>query len=203
MKRNKNKPIEPKEYVWNLELDGEEKVWKCVVGEKECVTYEGDVERKHLKIMNPVRERKILQIDTVTVVYGKQTPFQLENGIPYIQLDGTWVSSDTTKQDRLEATVKMHQRNSKLECIAGACFLLVAAGKKIISGELGDWWMLNVFGIFCFASAIMRMVRLQNELRAMREEADMEAEEKMARKAAAEGKKEEPAALEAPESGEQ
>ena len=185
------------------ELDGEEKVWKCVVGEKECVTYEGDVERKHLKIMNPVRERKILQIDTVTVVYGKQTPFQLENGIPYIQLDGTWVSSDTTKQDRLEATVKMHQRNSKLECIAGACFLLVAAGKKIISGELGDWWMLNVFGIFCFASAIMRMVRLQNELRAMREDAEMEAEEKMARKAAAEGKKEEPAALEAPESGEQ
>ena len=81
--------------------------------------------------------------------------------------------------------------------------LLVAAGKKIISGELGDWWMLNVFGIFCFASAIMRMVRLQNELRAMREEAEAEAEEKMARKAAAEGKKEEPAALEAPESGEQ
>ena len=78
----KNKPIEPKEFVWNLDIDGQEKVWKCLVTEKECVTFEGDVECKHLKVMNPVRQEKILQIDTVTTVYGKQTPFQLENGIP-------------------------------------------------------------------------------------------------------------------------
>ena len=44
---------------------------------------------------------------------------------------------------------------------------------------------LGGFGVFCFASAAMRMVRLRNELTAMREEAEMEAEEKAAKKAAA------------------
>ena len=193
----KNQPIEPKEFVWTLDVDGEDKIWKCVVNETECVTYEGDVERKHLKIMNPERKEKVLQIDTITVVYGKQTPFQLENGIPYIQIDGHWRMSDTTHTDRIEAAVKMHQRNSKVECFVGLGFFAVGLIKKLVTGELGDWWMVNVFGIFCFASAAMRMVRLRNELTAMREEAEMEAEEKAAKKAAALEKAK--AALDAPE----
>lgn len=171
----KNKTWEPKEYVWNLDIDGQEKRWKCLVTEHECITYEGDVERKHLKVMNPVRQEKVLQIDTITTVYGKQTPFQLENGIPYIQLDGKWVMSQTTQADRLEATVKMHQRNSKLELFAGLVFFALVLGKKLISGEVGDWWMLTVFGVFLWTSAIMRMIRLRNELSVMREEAEEEA----------------------------
>lgn len=171
----KNKTWEPKEYVWNLDIDGQEKRWKCLVTEHECITYEGDVERKHLKVMNPVRQEKVLQIDTITTVYGKQTPFQLENGIPYIQLDGKWVMSQTTQADRLEAAVKMHQRNSKLELFAGLVFFALVLGKKLISGEVGDWWMLTVFGVFLWTSAIMRMIRLRNELSVMREEAEEEA----------------------------
>ena len=192
----KNKPIEPKEFVWNLDIDGQEKVWKCLVTEKECVTFEGDVERKHLKVMNPVRQEKILQIDTVTTVYGKQTPFQLENGIPYIQIDGKWKMSQTTQADRLEATVKMHQRNSKMEFFAGLAFFAVVVGKKLITGEVGDWWMLTAFGVFLWTSAIMRMIRLRNELMVMREEAEEEAAAKQAAQA------DEQAALEAPEAPE-
>ena len=192
----KNKPIEPKEFVWNLDIDGQEKVWKCLVTEKECVTFEGDVECKHLKVMNPVRQEKILQIDTVTTVYGKQTPFQLENGIPYIQIDGKWKMSQTTQADRLEATVKMHQRNSKMEFFAGLAFFAVVVGKKLITGEVGDWWMLTAFGEFLWTSAIMRMIRLRNELMVMREEAEEEAAAKQAAQA------DEQAALEAPEAPE-
>lgn len=192
----KNKPIEPKEFVWNLDIDGQEKVWKCLVTEKECVTFEGDVERKRLKVMNPVRQEKILQIDTVTTVYGKQTPFQLENGIPYIQIDGKWKMSQTTQADRLEATVKMHQRNSKMEFFAGLAFFAVVVGKKLITGEVGDWWMLTAFGVFLWTSAIMRMIRLRNELMVMREEAEEEAAAKQAAQA------DEQAALEAPEAPE-
>lgn len=192
----KNKPIEPKEFVWNLDIDGQEKVWKCLVTEKECVTFEGDVERKHLKVMNPVRQEKILQIDTITTVYGKQTPFQLENGIPYIQIDGKWKMSQTTQADRLEATVKMHQRNSKMEFFAGLAFFAVVVGKKLITGEVGDWWMLTAFGVFLWTSAIMRMIRLRNELMVMREEAEEEAAAKQAAQA------DEQAALEAPEAPE-
>ena len=192
----KNKPIEPKEFVWNLDIDGQEKVWKCLVTEKECVTFEGDVECKHLKVMNPVRQEKILQIDTVTTVYGKQTPFQLENGIPYIQIDGKWKMSQTTQADRLEATVKMHQRNSKMEFFAGLAFFAVVVGKKLITGEVGDWWMLTAFGVFLWTNAIMRMIRLRNELMVMREEAEEEAAAKQAAQA------DEQAALEAPEAPE-
>lgn len=188
----KNKPIEPKEFVWNLDIDGQEKVWKCLVTEKECVTFEGDVERKHLKVMNPVRQEKILQIDTVTTVYGKQTPFQLENGIPYIQIDGKWKMSQTTQADRLEATVKMHQRNSKMEFFAGLAFFAVVVGKKLITGEVGDWWMLTAFGVFLWTSAIMRMIRLRNELTAMREEAEAEAAAKQEARKALEAPEENP-----------
>ncbi len=188
----KNTTWEPKEYVWNLDIDGQEKVWKCLVTEKECVTFEGDVERKHLKVMNPVRQEKILQIDTITTVYGKQTPFQLENGIPYIQIDGKWKMSQTTQADRLEATVKMHQRNSKMEFFAGLAFFAVVVGKKLITGEVGDWWMLTAFGVFLWTSAIMRMIRLRNELMVMREEAEEEGAAKPAEQA------DEQEALEAP-----
>ncbi len=188
----KNKPIEPKEFVWNLDIDGQEKVWKCLVTEKECVTFEGDVERKHLKVMNPVRQEKILQIDTITTVYGKQTPFQLENGIPYIQIDGKWKMSQTTQADRLEATVKMHQRNSKMEFFAGLAFFAVVVGKKLITGEVGDWWMLTAFGVFLWTSAIMRMIRLRNELTAMREEAEAEAAAKQEARKALEAPEENP-----------
>lgn len=192
----KNTTWEPKEYVWNLDIDGQEKVWKCLVTEKECVTFEGDVERKHLKVMNPVRQEKVLQIDTITTVYGKQTPFQLENGIPYIQIDGKWKMSQTTQADRLEATVKIHQRNSKMEFFAGLAFFAVVVGKKLITGEVGDWWMLTAFGVFLWTSAIMRMIRLRNELMVMREEAEGEAAAKQAAQA------DEQAALEAPEAPE-
>lgn len=190
---SKKKAIEPKEFVWTLDIDGEEKIWKCLVTETECVTFEGDVERKHLKVMNPVRKEKVLQIDTVTVVYGQKTPFQLENGIPYIKIDGHWKMSDTTHEDRIEQAVHIHQKHSKFEFFAGIAFFAVAIIKKLATGDLGDWWMLNVFGVFCFLSAIMRMVRLRNELTALKEAAEEEAAEKA--KKAGEG----PAALEAPE----
>ena len=199
MSKKDKQPIVPKEFIWNLDINGEEKIWKCLVKEDECITYEGDVERKHLKVMDPTRKEKVLQIDTVTVVYGEQTDFQLENGIPYIKIDGHWKMSDTTREDRLQATVNMHRKNSKMEIISGIGCLLVTLGKKLVTGEVGDWWMLNVFGIFFITSAVMRLVRLKMELNAMKEEAEEEAAEKAAAKAAAQ---ETEAALEAPASEE-
>lgn len=187
----KSKTIEPKEYVWTLDIDGEEKLWKCLVTQTECVTYEGDVERKHLKIMNPVRKEKVLQIDTITVVYGQQTPFQLENGIPYLKLDGHWKMSDTTRDDRFAKTIQIHKNRSMIESVLGAVLLIATLLRKWLTGDWGDWWMLMVLGLFFFASAGTRMVRLKNELSAMEEAAEEEAAQ------------EPPEALNAPESGEE
>lgn len=175
MSRNKTYP--PKEFVWTLELDGEEKIWKCVVGDTECVTYEGDVEKKHLKIMNPERKQKVLQIDTTTVVYGRQTPFQLENGVPYIQIDGEWTKSDTSIEDRLNATIQMHVRTSHWQVAAGLALFAVALARQLITGE-GDWWMLTVFGTFCILSAVMRRVRLRDEVAAYRQSQEEERQKK-------------------------
>ena len=181
---SKKKTYPPKEFVWTLEMDGEEKIWKCLVKETECVTFEGDVEKKHLKIMNPLRKQKVLQIDTTTTVYGKPMPFQLENGVPYIQIDGKWIKSDTTMQDRLDATVRMHKRNSYWQIAGGLAFYAVALGKRLITGELGEWWMLNVFGTFCILSAVMLRVRLRNELMAFQQAQEEERAQKEAAKQA-------------------
>ena len=148
-----------------------------MVGDTECVTYEGDVEKKHLKIMNPERKQKVLQIDTTTVVYGRQTPFQLENGVPYIQIDGEWIKSDTSIEDRLNATIQMHVRTSHWQVAAGLALFAVALARQLITGE-GDWWMLTVFGTFCILSAVMRRVRLRDEVAAYRQSQEEERQKK-------------------------
>lgn len=166
------------EHVFSLDYDGEIRTWTCVVGENECVTYEGNVEKKHLKIMNKERAPHVLQIDTVTSIYGELIPFQLENGIPFIKLDGEWVSSDNFQEAKLQAKVKMYYRQAKQEVIVGVVANLVALLIWLVTGNIGEWWILNVFGIFFISSGAYQVVRVRNELQAIREaEAEAAADE--------------------------
>lgn len=181
MRKKRNlKPNLPKEYVWELDVGGEDKIFKCVVTDDECITYEGDVEHKHLKVMDHTCEVGVLQIDTQTKVYGDLVPFQLERYIPYIKLDGKWIMSDTTKKDRMEEQIAIYKKQSKQECTAGIGCLLVVLAKQLLMGGIGDWWMLIVFGIFFMSSAAYRMVRLRNEVNAIKEaEEDAAADKEM------------------------
>lgn len=182
-KKSTVKPNLPKEYVWTLDIEGEEKIFKCLVTETEVITYEGDVEHKHLKIMDTTCMEGVLQIDTVTKIYGDMVAFQLERFIPYIKLEGHWVMSDTTEEDRMQEQIAIYKKQSRQQIIAGAGCLLVTLAKQLITGDLGDWWMLNVFGIFFIASGLMLIVRLRNEINAIQEAR----EEAAAEKAAVEG----------------
>ena len=65
------------------------------------------------------------------------------------------------------------------EVIAGLGFFAAALLKTLITGDLGDWWMANVFGIFCLVCAVYRMVRLRLEIIAMKE-AEQELDEQTA-----------------------
>lgn len=188
------KPDLPKEYVWTLEIDGEEKIFKCLVTETEVITYEGDTEHKHLKITDPTCLEGTLQIDCQTKIYGEMIDFQLERFIPYIRLEGRWTMSDTTEKDRMNEQIAIYKKQSKQETIGGVAVLLVALGRQIFTGDLGDWWILIVFGFFFLSSAAYRMVRLRNELMAIRE-----AEEEAAREKEALAALKAEAALEAPE----
>ena len=98
MKKKKNlKPNLPKQYVWELEVAGEDKTFSCVVSEDECVTYEDGVEHKHLKVMDHTCEVGVLQIDTQTKVYGDLVPFQLERYFLYPQAKSRMVPSSSSQ----------------------------------------------------------------------------------------------------------
>lgn len=193
-KKSTVKPNLPKEYVWTLDIDGEEKIFKCLVTETEVITYEGETEHKHLKIMDPTCMEGVLQIDTVTKIYGDMVEFQLERFIPYIRLEGHWVMSDTTEEDRMQEQIAIYKKQSNQQVIAGIGCLIVVLAKQLISGDIGDWWMLNVFGIFFIAAGLMLRVRLRNEINAIKEAE----EEAAAQKAAVESIARKPAELDAP-----
>lgn len=174
-RKTTEKPELPKEYVWELEINGEDHTYSCIVTEDMVTTFEDGVEKKHLKVMNPECKQGVLQIDTVTTLFGEPMSFQLERFIPYIRLEDGWTSSDTTKKDRLDATVAVYKRNAKWEIIVGILCLVAALLKQLITGSIDDWFMVNVFGVFFIFAGLSTKVRLKQELDAMKEaEADAE-----------------------------
>ena len=156
-------------HVFSIDYNGEIKKWNCVVLENEVVAYERSKETARMKLTNKECAPHVIQLDTVVNIYGEDIPFQVENGFPFIKLEGEWVSSDTFTEAKREAAIKMHKRSSKQEGIMGALLLIGMFAMWLINGDLGEWWILSVFGIFFLSSAGMRMVRLRNELMAIKE----------------------------------
>ncbi len=180
-----NKTYAPKEYVWYLDIDNEDKIFKCLVTDTECITYEGDKEHKHLKITNPVRKNRVLQIDTVTSVYGQILPFQLENGVPYIKIDGSWKMSETNRQERIAQNIRVNRISSFLLIGAGIAVTLVMLAKHYLTGDVGKWWFLSIMGAMLIISGCSNLVRLKKELEILEEaEAEMALEKEEARAAA-------------------
>ena len=165
------------EHIFYIEFEGVTKEWKCVVGENEVVTYEDGVEKKHLKIMNKERAPQVLQIDIVTSIYGELIPFQLENGVPFIKLEGEWVASDTFTKAKREAAAKMYRRSAMQQIAVGAVLLVAMLVVWLVMKEIGDLWILAVFGIFFISSGLFTLVRVRNELQAYQEAEEMAAAE--------------------------
>ena len=168
----KTEPIVNKMYVWELEVDGQMVEWKCFVGENECITYEGDRECKHLKIMDKTQKQGVLQIDCNTRVWDEIVPFQLENGVPYIKLENEngerkWRISDTTREDRLQAQIVKVKKEAYMTMGGAVFFILWTVGQLLLTGSLGSWPIAPVFAGFCLISGILNMVRLKQELEAM------------------------------------
>ena len=180
-KKDAPKPELPKEYIWRLLYDGEEREFKCVVTEDEVITYENGVEHKHLKIMDPTCQVGVLQVDTKTKIFGDMVDFQLERFIPYIRLeDGNWHMSHTTEDDRMQEQISIYKKQSKWETITGVVLILVSVAEWIIRGEMVDLWIFLVIGIFFICSAIYRLARLKQEIEGL----DEVKEERLAEEAA-------------------
>ena len=178
-KKSTVKPNLPKEYVWALEIEGEDHEFKCLVTEDEVITYQDGVEHKHLKVVDHTCMEGVLQIDCETKLYDEMVGFQLERYIPYLKLAGGWTMSDTTRDDRMAEQVQIYKNQSKWEVILGVAMMLVHLLIELFFPDFGEVWMLSVFGIFFIASAAYRMARLKNELDAIKEaREELEAEEK-------------------------
>lgn len=153
-----------KEFIWNLDMDGEIRNVKVVVHEDEIVTYEGETEKKHIKITNKVCKQGVLQIDTMTTLYGQECAIQLEKNIPYIKPGKQWLMSETTYEDRKQKLLHTNKMAAYIEM--GFCIVLclVALGKWLLTGSMGDWWFLIVIGTFIGGSGVLQYYTVKNQL---------------------------------------
>ena len=176
-KKSTVKPNLPKEYVWALDIEGEDHEFKCLVTEDEVITYEDGVECKHLKVVDHTCMEGVLQIDCNTKLFQEMVGFQLERYIPYIKLD-RWIMSDTTREDRLQEQVAIYRKQSRIEYIIGAIMILVNVIMGIAFGMFEDTLMFSIMGMLFIVSGAYQMIRVKQELNAIREaQADLKNEE--------------------------
>ena len=178
-KKSTVKPNLPKEYVWALEIEGQDHEYKCLVTEDEVVTYQDGVEHKHLKVVDHTCMEGVLQIDCETKLFDEMVGFQLERYIPYIELAGGWTMSDTTREDRLQEQVAIYRNQSTVEYIIGAVMILVNVILGVGFGLFEDTLMFTVIGLLFIVSGAYQNIRVKQELEAIREaQAELEKEEK-------------------------
>ena len=153
-----------KEFVWNLDMDGVERIFKVVVHEDEIVTYEGDEEKKHIKITNPVNKQGVLQIDTMTTLYGQECAIQLERNIPYIKPGKQWLMSATTYEDRKKKLIHTNKMAAIVQGIICGAMCLAALVKYLATGDMGNWWFMIVMGTFIGASGWVQYREVKNQV---------------------------------------
>lgn len=161
-----------KEFIWNLTVGDEKKVWKCVVREDEVVTFEDDAECEHIRITNPEVKQGVLQIDTMTKVYGEEVQFQLEKNIPYIKLDGKWSMSRTTFEDRKQKLIKDQKIGFAVLIALGIGAALYCLVRYLIDGSMGDSWFMLVMGSIMIATAFLQRYELKNQLKMIESQND-------------------------------
>ena len=161
-----------KEYIFTLEVEDEEVIWKCVVSDDKCVTYEGDTKCEEFTLTTQERKPHVLQLDTKAKVYDDVLPLQVENGMPFIKIEGSWVASDTTEEDRIQANILKYKKESYIIAGVGIAMLVYFLIDVIISGGVKDWPIAPVLGVFCLSAAAYTLVRVRNELDAMGREFD-------------------------------
>lgn len=143
------------EYLWSMDVNGEEHSWKCVVTEKECIFFEEENETCRIEIKNPEKKQGILQIDDAVMVFGKECPFQLENGIPYVKIDERWVMSDTTMAARQQKILYNQKITGLVQIVIAVVIAVVyAVVCKFFEGMSENWFVLIMASFFAIVGAM-------------------------------------------------
>ncbi len=159
-----------KEFIWNLDFDGREKIWRCILEDGHVLTYEGESQTGSIPIANPERKKDVLQIDTSITVYGQTCQFQLENGVPYLQIGGTWTCSATTFAERKEKLLKTNKTAAYVQLGMGILLALICLVIYLVQGSLGSWWILLVLGSIVAISGFVQYQDVKNRLKTLENE---------------------------------
>ncbi len=163
-----------KEYIFTMDFDdgAYQKQWKCVVSDDKCVTYADDVECETFLLDTPVRKPHVIQLDTVAQVFDEKLPLQVENGMPFLKMDGVWECSDTTDEDRLQANIMKYKKDSLRYGLLGVGLLIFYVVDMIWLKWMTDVPISLSLGLLCIVSGVITLIRIKNELEAMGREMD-------------------------------
>ena len=146
-----------KEFIWGSDF-------KVLVEDGVCTTFENGVLTNRL----PYDAAKNgLMIDEVIEVRGQRVSFQLENGVPYLQLDGKWVASDTTIEERKAKLLESEKRSSRMLAIIGVFLIAFAAVMCLVRpGGMRYWWIAGIVGVAMIVNGIIQYNGVKKKLNA-------------------------------------
>lgn len=146
-----------KEFIWGDDF-------KAVLDDAVCTTYENGVVTNRLPFDTA---KGGLQLDEVIEVRGQRVPFQLENGVPYLQLDGKWVASDTTIAERKLELLESEKRSSRMLALIGV-LLIAFAGLMCLMrpGSMRYWLIAALVGVAMIVNGIIQYSSVKKKLSA-------------------------------------
>lgn len=148
-----------KEFIWGSDF-------KVLVDVDVCTTYENGVQTNRLTYPGS-EDKNGLQLDEVIMVRGQRVRFQLEKGVPYLQLDGKWVASDTTIAERKIELLESEKRSSRMLGFIGALLIAFAGVMCMIRPEGMRYWSIAVLvGVAMIVNGIIQYSSVRKKLNA-------------------------------------
>lgn len=146
-----------KEFIWGDDF-------RVLLDDGVCTTYENGVLTNRLPYSIP-EDGKALWIDEVIEVRGRRVRFQLEKGVPYLQLDGKWVASDTTIAERKIELLEGEKRSSRMLATIGV-FLIALAGVLglLRPADLRYWLIAALVGVAMIVNGIIQYNSVRKKL---------------------------------------
>ncbi len=152
-----------KEFIWGADVNHARASFRVVVEETECLTYEDEVLTNRMAYTVP-EDKNEMWLDEVLEIWGKRCRFQLDKGVPYIQMDGKWTASDTTMDDRVKKLAKNEKLSALVQAVVGAGLCVACGVVYLVKPELLDtWWFTAVVGSVMILSGILQYRNVSKE----------------------------------------
>lgn len=152
-----------KEFIWGANVDNERTAFRVVVEDGMCLTYENDELTNRLSYTVP-EDPEQMWIDEVLEVWGKRCRFQLDKGVPYLQMDGKWTASDTTMDARMKQIAKNQKISGIVQAVIGLALCLVCGIIYLVNdGDMGNWWFSAIIGSIMIVTGIMQYRNVKAE----------------------------------------